>query len=316
MKLGLLFAGQGSQKPGMGKDFYDNSAEFRKVFDTLSDELKETAFEGPMEKLSYTANTQPIMVAFAAGVMAELNKTFAEAGIRPQMAAGLSLGEYSALHSAGVFDAETAINLVSLRGKAMAEAAEGIECAMTAVLGLDRELLAECCSQAGSRGKVSIANYNCPGQIVIAGEKAPVEEAGRLALEKGAKRCMPLPVSGPFHTEFMKPAGAVLEEVFKETQFKDMTFDVIFNAIGRCKKDEESIAQLLVKQVSSSVYFEDSLKEMEAAGIDTVIEIGPGKALSGFVRKTCKGMKILNIETWEDLQNVSALLKGEMQNEK
>lgn len=315
MKLGLLFAGQGSQKPGMGKDFYDNSKSFRGVFDILTDELKELAFKGPMDKLSYTENTQPIMVAFAAGVMAELNKTFAEAGISPEMAAGLSLGEYSALHSAGVLDAETAINLVTLRGKAMAEAAKGIECAMTAVLGLDREILTECCQQAGKLGKVSIANYNCPGQIVIAGEKEPVEEAGKLALEKGAKRCMPLPVSGPFHTEFMKPAGAVLKEAFAKTQFSDTKFPVIFNAIGRCKTDDETIENLLIRQVSSSVYFEDSIKEMERAGIDTVIEIGPGKALSGFVRKTCKGMKILNIETWEDFQKVSALLKGETDNE-
>lgn len=311
MKLGLLFAGQGSQKVGMGADFYERNAAFRAVFDQLPQELRTLSFQGPMETLSLTEHTQPVMVAFAAGVMAALRPELEKLGIAPQMAAGLSLGEYGALHSAGVFDAETAIRLVTIRGKAMSEAAEGIDCKMTAVLGLERDVLQQCCMEAAAAtGQyVSIANYNCPGQIVIAGEALAVDKAGEMVQSCGAKRCMPLPVSGPFHTKFMEPAGEKLAEVFANTAFGTMAFPVLFNAIGREKTEDESVADLLIRQVSGSVYFEDSIKAMEDAGIDTVIEIGPGKALSGFVRKTCKGMKVLNIETVEDMEKVLETLK-------
>ncbi|MGF6375771.1 [acyl-carrier-protein] S-malonyltransferase [Clostridiales Family XIII bacterium PM5-7] len=307
MKLGILFAGQGSQTVGMGKDLYEQYEGFKAVFDLLPKHQRQIAFEGPMEALSDTRNTQPIMVAFAAGIMAELSK----AGIEPQMAAGLSLGEYSALHSAGVFDAETAIKLVTRRALEMHEAAEGVDCKMSAVLNFDREALASCCQDASDEGIVQIANYNCPGQIVIAGEGAAVDKAVALATERGAKRCIPLPVSGPFHTVFMEPAGRALETVFGDIDFADMRFPVVFNAIGREKAETQTIAELLVKQVSNSVYFEDTIKVMQQAGIDTIIEVGPGKALAGFVRKTCKDIKVLGIETAADLEKVMELLKGE-----
>lgn len=308
MKLGILFAGQGSQAVGMGKDLYESCMSFQEIFDLLPTEQHPIAFEGPMEQLSDTRNTQPIMVAFAAGVMAELRK----AGIQPELAAGLSLGEYSALHAAGVFDAETAIKLVSFRAQEMYKAAKGVDCKMSAVMGFDRDALAECCSLAKDAGVVQIANYNCPGQIVIAGESAAVDKCTELAAEKGARRCVPLPVSGPFHTVFMEPAGKALEALFAETTFGPMDFPVIFNAVGREKRPSESIAELLVRQVSNSVYFEDTIKTMAAAGIDTIIEVGPGKALSGFVRKTCKEIKCLNIENYEGLLSVIDQLKGEM----
>lgn len=309
MKLGILFAGQGSQKPGMGADFYEKSRRFQAVFDLLPPEQRRAAFEGPMEVLSDTRNTQPVMVAFAAGVMAELSPALSELGVEPAMAAGLSLGEYSALHAAGVFDAKTAIDLVTKRAAAMADAAKGVDCAMKAVLGLARETLASCCAEAADYGTVQIANYNCPGQIVIAGERNAVERAAALALTAGAKRCVPLPVSGPFHTKFMEPAGRVLDGIFAETVFEEMHFPVVFNAVGREKRPEEAVSDLLVRQVSGSVYFEDTIKAMAAAGVDTVIEIGPGKALSGFVRKTDRNMKVMNIDTWEDLQKVVEELK-------
>ena len=307
MKLGILFAGQGSQAVGMGKDLYENCQGFREVFDLLPAAQRQIAFDGPMEKLSDTRNTQPIMVAFAAGVMAELR----QAGVQPEMAAGLSLGEYSALYAAGVFDAETAVKLVTLRAQEMHKAAEGIDCRMSAIMGFEREALAECCTLASDAGVVQIANYNCPGQIVIAGEAAG-EKCAELASERGARRCVPLPVSGPFHTVFMEPAGKALESVFADTKFGNMEFPVIFNAIGREKTSTETVAELLVRQVSHSVYFEDTIKVMAAAGIDTVIEVGPGKALSGFVRKTCKEIKCLNIENNEGLQAVVGTLKGDM----
>ena len=311
MKLGLLFAGQGSQTVGMGKDFYENSEAFRSVFDLLPDEQKKIAFEGPAEELSDTRNTQPVMVAFAAGVMAELSPRLKETGIVPAMAAGLSLGEYSALQAAGVFDAETAVNLVTRRAQEMHRAAAGVDCKMSAVMNLDRESLQECCDQAADKGIVQIANLNCPGQIVIAGEAAAVDRASELALEKGARRCVPLPVSGPFHTKFMEPAGKALEKVFAETKFHPMNYPVLFNAVGREKSEEETVASLLVRQVSSSVHFEDSIKAMHAAGVDTIIEIGPGKALSGFVRKTCREIKTINIESWEDMNKAVSDPKGE-----
>lgn len=309
MKLGLLFAGQGSQRVGMGADFYATCPRFREVFDILPESLKNIAFDGPMEALADTRNTQPVMVAFAAGVMAELKPRLEVIHAAPQAAAGLSLGEYSALHAAGVFDAETAIRLVQKRGQAMADAAKGIECKMCAVLGLEREVLQDCCEEASVSGVVSIANYNCPGQIVIAGEENAVDKAVELAAKRGAKRSISLPVSGPFHTTFMEPAGKVLAEVFAGMNFRDMEFPVLFNAIGREKKEKEQIADLLVRQVSSSVYFEDSIKAMADAGIDTIIEIGPGKALSGFVKKTCRSIKIYSIETIEDLDKVIQALK-------
>ena len=310
MKLGLLFAGQGSQSVGMGKDFYEKSKGFQAVFDLLPETQRNVAFEGPGEALADTRNTQPIMVAFAAGVLSELLPALSKLGIKPRMAAGLSLGEYSALHAAGVFDAETAISLVTKRASAMAFAAAGIDCAMKAVLGLSRALLADCCKAAADYGAVQIANYNCLGQIVIAGEKDAVERAAALALEKGAKRCVSLPVSGPFHTKFMEPAGKQLAEIFAQTGFGGMQFPVLFNAVGREKMPEETISDLLVRQVSSSVYFEDTIKVMASAGIDTVIEIGPGKALSGFVRKTDRNIAVMQIETYEDLQKVLLQLEG------
>lgn len=306
MKLGIVFAGQGSQKAGMGKDFYEKSEIFKSVFDNLSEKHKTLAFEGPADELSDTRNTQPVMVAFALGVFRMLEKE----GIKPAMAAGLSLGEYSALAASGVFSDEEAIDVVEKRGILMSKAAEGVDCEMAAVMNLSAELLKEACDEASALGTVQIANYNCPGQIVIAGEKAAVQKASELAVEKGARRCIPLAVSGPFHTSFMKPAGDGLDEIFSKMQFGDMSFPVIFNATGSFLKDGETIRKLLVKQVQSSVRFEDTIRLMAEEGVDTILEIGPGKALSGFVRKTDKNIKSLNIDIYEDFEKVAEILKG------
>lgn len=205
MKLAFVYAGQGSQKVGMGRDFYDQYPEYRAVLDNagLDFDLKTLTFEGPIEELSQTRYTQPCMAAFAVGVTDLLYAR----GIRPCAAAGLSLGEYSALYAAGVLDRETVLKTLAFRGRAMEQAAEGLECGMTAVLSLERDKLQSACDQASNLGVVQICNYNCPGQLVISGEKAAVDRAGELAKELGAKRCMPLRVSGPFHTRLMKPAA-------------------------------------------------------------------------------------------------------------
>ena len=308
MKLAVLYAGQGAQHPGMGKEFYENSPAFRAAFDSaaLDFDLHRVCFEDPDGVLNQTEYTQPCMVAFACGVTAVL----AEHGVQPAYVAGLSLGEYSALEAAGVFTAKQAIELAAYRGKAMAAAAKGIDCGMTAVLGLDRTALSACCEEASALGCVQICNYNCPGQLVIGGEKAAVEKAAAIAKEKGARRCLPLKVSGPFHTPLMAPAGDALADYFKTVTFAEPQIPVLFNCLGDMKDDSITIPELLVRQVQSSVFMEDSIRKMASMGVDTIVEIGPGKALIGFVKKTAPAIKTYAVETCADLDALSAALKG------
>lgn len=181
---------------------------------------------------------------------------------------------------------------------------------MTAVLGLDREKLQQACNGAAELGVVQICNYNCPGQLVIGGEKAAVDKAGELAKELGAKRCMPLKVSGPFHTRLMKPAGDALASHFKTIDFQPMALPVYFNCLGGPMDAGDNIPALLERQVQSSVYWEDTIRRMEAEGVDTVVEIGPGKALSGFFKKTAPGIRTCHIDTAADFHSVVSALKG------
>ncbi len=219
MKLAFMYAGQGSQAVGMGADLYEAYPEFREVFDHTDAgfDVKECCFHGPVEQLNTTKYTQPCMVAFAVGV----TKILKAKGIVPELAAGLSLGEYSALHAAGVFDDQQVISLVAYRGQAMAEAVVNRECKMAAVLNLDRETVEVCCKKAHEEfadqeyNVVEPTNYNCPGQIVISGDKEAVDRAIELLMDAGARRCLPLNVSGPFHTSLMKPAGDKLKERFR-----------------------------------------------------------------------------------------------------
>ena len=301
MKLAILYAGQGSQHPGMGKDLYEAYPAFRAAFDAaeLDFDLKRTCFEDPDGVLNQTEYTQPCMVAFAAGVTAVLR----ENGVQADCLAGLSLGEYSALEAAGVFTAKQAVELAAYRGKAMADAAKGIDCGMTAVLNLDRDALAKCCAEAADLGVVRICNYNCPGQLVIGGEKAAVDKAAELAKAAGARRCLPLKVSGPFHTTLMAPAGDALAKRFASEAFGAMQTPVLFNCLGREKTDAESIPALLEKQVQSSVYMEDTLRRLGELGVTDILEVGPGKALSGFVKKTLGAdVHCTAVETAEELE--------------
>ena len=308
MKTAFLYAGQGSQHPGMGADLYEAYPEFRAVLDSaeVGFDLKTVSFTDPDGVLNQTEYTQPCMVAFAAGMTAIL----AGKGIRPDYAAGLSLGEYSALCAAGVFTAKQAVELAAFRGRAMAAAAAGVPCGMTAVLGLDREKLQQACRQAADAGVVEIANYNCPGQLVIGGEQAAVDKAAGLAKELGAKRCLPLKVSGPFHTSLLAPAGDALREKFREISFGEMRIPVLFNCLGREMGPGDTIPALLEKQVQSSVYMEDTIRRLAQLGVDTIVEIGPGKALSGFVKKSAPAIKTYAVETCADVDALSAALKG------
>ena len=308
MKLSFLYAGQGSQHPGMGRAFYESSPLFRQAYDgaPVDFDLAETCLDDPQGVLNQTAYTQPCLVAFAVGV----TKLLKAAGLRPDYCAGLSLGEYSALHCAGVLDDETAISLAAFRGRAMAQAAQGVESAMMAVLNLDRAALSECCREASDLGVVEIANYNCPGQLVIGGEKAAVERAAALAREKGARRCLPLKVSGPFHTSLLAPAGDALRERFQTVAFRPMEVPVLFNCLGDLMGPADTIPALLERQVQSSVYMEDTIRRLAALGVDAVVEIGPGKTLSGFVRKTAPEMQTYAVETPAELDGAVSALKG------
>lgn len=302
MRLGFLYAGQGSQSPGMGRDLYETYPAFRAVFDgaELDFDLKRACFEG--ENLNETQYTQPCMVAFACGMTAVLR----EAGIEPAAAAGLSLGEYSALSAAGVWDARTAVSIVRFRGRAMTEAAKGIDSAMMAILSLERGKLQSACDGASDLGVVSIANYNCPGQLVIAGERAAVEKAAALAKEMGARRALSLNTSGPFHTKLLEPASRALHRYFADIPFGEPRFPVYFNCLGGPMGEGDAIPALLERQVMSSVYMEDCIRRMAEDGVEVFVEIGPGKALSGFVRKTVPGVKCYAAATVEDV----AALKG------
>ncbi|NLM80667.1 MAG: ACP S-malonyltransferase [Clostridiales bacterium] len=307
MKIGFLFAGQGSQTVGMGRALYDSFPSARRVFDEaeLDFDLKELCFYGPAEKLNQTAFTQPCMVAVAAAA----TEALAEHGIKPDIAAGLSLGEYSALCAAGVFDYKTAIKIARFRGLAMERAVKGINGRMAAVIGLDRDKLRQVCKKASDCGVVQIANYNCPGQMVIGGEAAAVDKAARIALECGAKRVLPLNVSGPFHTALLEQASRDLAEYFKGIEFKTPKIPVVFNSTADTLKTGQTIPDLLARQVMSPVYFEDSLRRMEREKVDVMIEIGPGRVLSGFVRKTCPSVKVFWVEDTHSLNDTLKALR-------
>lgn len=308
-KTAFLYAGQGSQATGMGKDFYDAYPKFREVFDSclLDFDLKEICFENPDNRLMQTEYTQPCMVAFACGV----TEIFKDQKIRPDYVCGLSLGEYSALYAAGVWPLADTMKIISARGKAMAEASEGINASMAAVMGLSLDEIRECCRKAGIAGIVSVCNINCPGQIVIGGDKAAVELASSFAKEDGARRIVPLTVSGPFHTEYMKPAGVKLQKVLQGCSFHSPAYEVVYNVLGRPKTREEDIKDLLVKQIQQTVHMQESIEYLIHNGVTKFIEIGPGTALSGFVKKTLKamgtedeGISIFSINKTEDLNEI------------
>lgn len=308
MKTAFLFAGQGSQCQGMGKDLYEAYPAFARVIDgaNLSIDLKKMMFEAEMEELSVTRNTQPCMAAFGAGV----SEVLKEAGIRPDYVAGLSLGEYTALYAAGVFSAEEFLPLVAFRGQVMDAAAQGISCRMSAVMGMDKKELAVLCEQVRAKGEdfyVTVSNYNCTGQYVICGKTAGVEETEELCRERGVKRIVPLKVSGPFHTKYMEPAAKELERYFADVTFGEMECPVIFNTTARPLAQGDTIASQLVKQVQNSIYMEDTIQYLEKQGVERIIEIGPGKTLSGFVKRTAPAIECMSIT---DVDSLEAVLKA------
>lgn len=296
----FIFPGQGAQEPGMGKDFYENSASAREVFDQaeslLGLNMKKLCFE-ENEKLNITEYTQ---IALLTACMA-MERVVREQGVTPQVTAGLSLGEYCAIVSAGGMELSDAMRLVRKRGILMQEAVPAGEGSMAAVLGMDGPSIEKVLE---GRDGVWIANYNCPGQIVITGYKAPVEEASKALQGAGAKRVLPLKVSGPFHSPLMDPAGEGLKEVFDQMELSSLKLPYVTNVTAEYVSDIAQTKDLLIRQVSSSVRWQQSVEAMIAAGVDTFVEIGPGRTLTGFLRKIDRQVKEYNIRTWEEMQKV------------
>lgn len=305
MTTAFLFAGQGSQIVGMAKDFYDHCPESRELMDSLTCDydIKKLCFEGPQETLNDTAYAQSSIVAASLTIL-EAIKT---KGIQGDVCAGLSLGEYSALCYAGAMDAQSAIDIVRQRGILMANALPAGTTGMSAVLGLSAEKIEEVCKEIQSKGLVlEIANYNCPGQIVVTGQKEALEKAEALLMEKGARRVLPLTVSGAFHSSLLQDASLELEKVLQQSKLSLPKIPVYHNISG----DKENVSsikdliEILKQQICHSVRFEQTIRNMIRDGVDTFVEIGPGKTLSGFVRKVDRSVKVYTINTVKDLEGM------------
>ena len=298
-RIAFIFPGQGAQTAVMGKDFYEQTETAKGVFDEatrlLGFSMPELCFE-PNDRLDITEYTQAAMVTTSIAMM----KVFMErTGIRPDVAAGLSLGEYCALAAAGVMSEADAITTVRQRGILMQEAVPAGVGAMAAVLAMDAAAIETVIAPIEG---VQIANYNCPGQIVISGLKEAVETAGEKLKEAGAKRVIPLNVSGPFHSRMLTDAGRKLGEVLEKTEVHTPRIPYVANVTAQYVTDAAQVKPLLEQQVYSSVRWQQSVETMLADGVDTFIEIGPGKTLSGFVKKISRDVKVLNIEKMEDLE--------------
>lgn len=300
-KIAFIFPGQGAQNCGMGQDFYEQTETGKKIFDRASEllgfSMPELIF-GKNDKLDLTEYTQPAMVTVSIAMM---NVLMERTGIKADVTAGLSLGEYAAMNAAGVLSADDAISAVRQRGILMQEAVPAGVGAMNAVLAMDAAKIEEVIAPVKG---VQIANYNCPGQIVISGLKEAVAEAAELLKAAGAKRVLPLNVSGPFHSYLLAEAGEKLGKVLESVEVHNPVIPYIANVTADYVTEASQVKPLLVRQVSSSVRWEQSIRKMLADGVDTFIEIGPGKTLTGFMRKIDRDAKAMNIEKLDDIEKV------------
>ncbi len=303
-KTAFMFPGQGAQYVGMGKDFYDALPVCREMFELAGQasglDVAGLCFE-ENDKINITEYTQIAMLAVEVAIL----KAIEEKGVTADVTAGLSLGEYGALAASGVMSPADVFKVVRQRGIYMQEAVP-TGGAMTAVMGLDAETIERICEE--TEGIVSIANYNCPGQIVITGEEAAVSAAAEKLSAAGAKRCVPLKVSGPFHSQMLSGAGEKLGNVLEEVTIQEIRIPYIANVTAEYVQDRGLVKELLKKQVSSSVRWQQTIERMIADGVDTFIEIGPGKTLSGFMRKINRDVKTINIEKLEDLDKLNEII--------
>ncbi|MEH7333438.1 ACP S-malonyltransferase [Neobacillus drentensis] len=311
-KIAFVFPGQGSQVVGMGQRLANEHPEvmdyFKKADERLQSSLSSLIFEGPQEELTKTTNAQPALLTTSIALL----NFFQKSGIQADFVAGHSLGEYTALVAAGALTFEEGVYAVRKRGEYMEKAVPNGEGTMAAVLGLDREKLAEVTKAVDDSGfPVSLANLNCPGQIVISGSSKGVELAGEKAKEAGAKRVIPLEVSGPFHSSLMKPASSELRAVLDSLDMKNAEIPVVANVSADVMSDSAEIKEKLIEQLYSPVLWEDSVEKMIELGVDTFIEIGPGKVLSGLIKKINRSVKTYSVSDEETCQSVIDALKEE-----